>query len=66
LEWWKQGHCRNECMIVFFLIVSHVLKFDTICVMILILVVAIGTLCCNGVGFKYLTRFLKLVVTFKF
>jgi hypothetical protein len=53
-------------MIVFFLIVSHVLKFDTICVMILILVVAIGTLCCNGVGFKYLTRFLKLVVTFKF
>jgi hypothetical protein len=51
-------------MIVFFLIVSHVLKFDAICVMILILAIAIGTLYCNGVGFKYLARSSRIVVTF--
>jgi len=50
----------------FFLIISHVLKFDTICVMILKLAIAIGTLCCNGVGFKCLARSFKLAITFQF
>jgi hypothetical protein len=35
----------------FFLIISHVLKFDVIYVIILIyLIAARGTLCCNGQG----------------
>jgi hypothetical protein len=37
-------------MIFVFLITSHVLKFDVICVVILILLVATSTLCCNGQG----------------
>jgi len=37
-------------MIFVFLIISHVLKFDVICVVILILLVAPSTLCCNGQG----------------
>jgi hypothetical protein len=38
-------------MIFFLLIISHVLKFDVICVMILILLVVTSTLHYNGQGF---------------
>jgi hypothetical protein len=37
-------------MIFVFFIISHVLKFDVICVVILMLLVVTSTLCCNGQG----------------